>query len=360
MHLVLVWRKDVAANDRRNLGRGFTLTFESPKSDNVALFKYGERVFDHVILLPPKSKGISPGSAWNLLTEPFSGFGPLLTANLLVQFINQNGNVLLTLSADSPTPSAISSLLLELDIHLPPDRKTVVVDHLNYDTLSASEKHDVLLLPHPSSPRPDLKNFFEGQGTIAFPRSVPQVLGNDTPHLVPILRVKKTAYSYNPKDEADTVDDPYAVGGQVSLVSAFQARNSARFTVFGSLEALENTWFDAKVRGPDDKQRNTSNREFAKQVSGWTFKETGVLHVGRVEHYLGPINEESLANNSNSQFEGLNPKIYRIKNDVVWHILSSVSIRTDSRSQDISNRALGVFIWPLVSLYPSSRRRSPT
>lgn len=247
----------------------------------------------------------------------YIGFGPLLTPNLLLQFLNQNGNILLALSADSPTPSAISSLLLELDIYLPPDRKTVVVDHLNYDTISAPEKHDVLLSTHPTLLRPDLKNFFGGQGTIAFPRSVPQQLGNETPHLVPILRAKNTAYSYNPKDEAETVEDPFTVGGQVSLVSAFQARNSARFTVFGSSEALENRWFNAKIKGLDGKQCTSGNREFAKQVTAWTFKETGVLHVGKIEHHLSLNHGDSLRNNSVARLEDQNPKIYRIKNDVV-------------------------------------------
>lgn len=41
-------------------GRDFTLTFESPRSNQVALFRHGERVFDHVMLFPPKSKGTSP------------------------------------------------------------------------------------------------------------------------------------------------------------------------------------------------------------------------------------------------------------------------------------------------------------
>ena len=243
---------------------------------------------------------------------------------MLLQFINENGNILLALSADSPIPSAISSLLLELDIQLSPDRTNVVVDHLHYDTLSAPEKHDVLLLPHPIPPRPDLKNFFGGQGIIAFPRSVPQQLGSETPHLVSILQAKRTAYSYNPKDEVETVDDPFTVGGQVTLVSAFQARNSARLTVFGSSEALENQWFNAHIKGLDGKKSKTSNREFAKQVTAWTFKETGVLHVGRIEHHLSSIDGESLRSSSLDRLKDENPKIYRKKNDVVRSALCMI------------------------------------
>lgn len=254
------------------------------------------------------------------------GFGPLLTPNLLLQFLNQDGNILLVLSADSPTPSGITSLLLELDVHLPPDRKTLLVDHLNFDTVSAPDKHDVLLLSHPFSLRSDLKNFFEGQGTIAFPRGVPQQLGTAAPHLVPILRAKSTAYAYNPKDESERVDDPFTVGGQISMVSAFQARNSARFTIFGSSEALENRWFNAKIKSSDGNQSNSGNRLFAKQVTAWTFKETGVLHVGGVGHHLSSITRESLQTNSAAWLGHQNPKIYRIKNDVVCSCLSSIIV----------------------------------
>ena len=260
-------------------------------------------------------------------TDGKIGLGPSLTPNLLLQFINEDGNILLTLSADSPTPTTISSLLLELDIQLPSDRMSLVVDHFNYDTLSASEKHDVLLLPRYPGLRSDVKNFFGGAGTVAFPRAIAQTLGNSSPLLAPILRAQSTAYSYNPKDEAEVVEDPFATGDQISLVSAMQARNSARFTVFGSIEALENKWFDASVKGLDGKKGKTINREFAKQVIAWTFKETGVLKVGKVEHHLSSVEQGVSGNDSVAQLGYLNPKIYRVKNDVVcsWALLSVTS-----------------------------------
>ena len=240
-----------------------------------------------------------------------------MTPNLLLQFVKQEGNILLTLSADSPTPTAISSLLLELDIHLPPDRNSLVVDHFNYDTISAREKHDVLLLPQPGPLRAGARSFFGGDGTIAFPKSVAQELGNTSPLLAPILRAKNTAYSYNPKDDIETVEDPFAIGEQISLVSTMQARNSARFTVFGSAEALEDKWFDAKVKAIGGKDTKTANREFAKQVSAWAFKELGVLKVGDVQHHLSTISEGAKGNDSVAQLGYLNPTIYRVKNDVV-------------------------------------------
>ncbi|KAK4697943.1 oligosaccharyltransferase complex subunit beta, partial [Lecanoromycetidae sp. Uapishka_2] len=286
------------------LSRGYKITFESPKNEKLSLFQHGERAFDHILLLPPKSKGL----------------GPALTPKLLLQFINQNGNILLTLSASSPTPTAISSLLLELDIHLPPDRDSLVVDHFSHDTLSSSEKHDVLLLPRALSLRPDVRNFFGGEGLVALPRAVAQELADSSPLLAPILRAKNSAYSYNPKDDIGTVEDPFSVGEQISLVSSMQARNSARFTIHGSAEALENRWFEAKVKPVGGKESKTVNRDFAKQITAWTFKERGVLKVGRVDHHLSSIAEGSAGNDSVTQLGYLNPTIYRIKNDVTFNV----------------------------------------
>lgn len=229
--------------------------------------------------------------------------------------MNAGGNILLALSASSSTPSAISSLLLELDINISPDRSSVVVDHFNYDTTSSSEKHDALLVSRPGQLRPDVKNFFGGDGILALPNTVGQTLGNASPLLAPILNAPETAYTYNPKEEGEQMEDVFATGKQLALVSAMQARNSARFTVLGSVDMLKNKWFDATVKGPDGKSVKTANRDFAKQLSMWTFKETAVLKAGKIDHYLTSGSPEK--GDNNSQLGYLNPAIYRIKNDVV-------------------------------------------
>ncbi|KAI0439061.1 Dolichyl-diphosphooligosaccharide--protein glycosyltransferase subunit WBP1 [Xylaria telfairii] len=316
---LLVILEDVAEKDGYSKflgdleGRGFDIAYETPKSESLRLFHLGERSYDHVLLFPTKSKGL----------------GPNLTPNILLDFVNAQGNILLALSGSTPVPSSLISVLLEFDIHLPTDRQGLVVDHFNYDSASAAEKHDVLLLPTPGPLRSDYKDFFsllasdEKNGrardrdraaaagaVVAFANGIGQTLGQGS-LLAPILRAPSTSYSYNPKDESEAVDDLFASGSQLSLVSALQARNSARFTVVGSADMLSDKWFDAQVKKIGEKDSVTTvNRDFAKAVSGWTFQEIGVLRVNWVEHHL---NEQGLSNASN-------PKIYRIKNDVTYSI----------------------------------------
>ncbi|PYI01357.1 Dolichyl-diphosphooligosaccharide-protein glycosyltransferase 48kDa subunit [Aspergillus sclerotiicarbonarius CBS 121057] len=275
--------------------RGYDLVFQSPKSDQLSLFDLGERAYDHLLLLPPRSKG----------------FGPSLSPKNIVDFLNKDGNVLLALSGKSTTPSAISSLLLELDLHLATDRSSVVVDHFNYDTLSATDKHDVLLLQRPGQLRPDTKAYFDGEGVLALPNAAPHTLG-DNSLVAPILRAPATAYSYNPKEDVGAVEEVWATGSQLALVSAMQTRSSSRFTLLGSVESLQDKWFSATVKTPGDgKETTTANQEFAKQLTAWTFKETGVLKVGKIEHHLAKDDLTS---------EDLNPTIYRIKNETVFNI----------------------------------------
>ena len=276
--------------------RGFHTTVDSPKGDKVALFKHDERTYDHVLLLPAKSKGL----------------GPSLTANNLLEFVKKDGNVLVALSSEQTTPTAIQALLLELDISIPTTKGAAVVDHFNYDSTSAAEKHDVLLLPYPNALRAGVKNYFGGEGYIAVPRAVGQVLGNDSPMLSPILRAPSTAYSYDSKDEAEAVEDPFAVGQQLSLVSAMQGHNSARLTVLGSAELLQNKWFAEKVK-LGDKAVTTANRDFAAKLSAWAFKESGVLKVGKVVHYQ----DDGASKKLNASIPESNPTIYRVKSDVV-------------------------------------------
>lgn len=229
-----------------------------------------------------------------------------MTPSILVDFVNANGNIMVALSSTVATPTSLVALLAELDIQLPFERTGTVVDHFNYDTISAAEKHDVLVIDAQSNVRPGMKDYLEMPGTIlAVPHAVGHILGSG-PLLTPVLRASQTAYSYDPKEQGEVVDpdDLFAAGQQLALVSTMQARNAARVTVVGSAEMLQDSWFQAHVTKVGGKKVRPNNRGYARRLSGWTFQETGVLRVNDIEHRLQGSNET-------------NPELYRIKNDVV-------------------------------------------
>lgn len=190
-----------------------------------------------------------------------------------------------------------------------------MVDHFHYDTKSSAEEHNVLLLPRPTPLRLDVMNFFGGDGVIALPKAVGQTLGSGSPLIAPILKAPETAYIHNPKEDSDSEPDVFATGSQIALISALQARNSARFTVLGSIEALKDKWFDAKVQLPGGKEVTTTNKQFAKQITEWAFKEVGVLKAGRIEHHQVLDATKPVSNTTQVGFS--DPEIYRIKTDVV-------------------------------------------
>lgn len=302
---LLVVLEDVAEKDKYSkfLGdlksRGFDITYSTPKADSLQLFRLGRRTYDHAIFFPTKGKGL----------------GPNLTPNLLLQFVKENGNILVALSSQTAAPSSIVSLLHELDLQLPAERTGLVVDHFNYDAASAPDLHDVVLVPAPAPVRPGVAAVFaspDEKRLLAFPRGVAQTL-SQSPLLNPVVRGPRTTYSYDPKEQAEAVDPDqlFAAGQQLSLVSAVQARNSARVAVVGSVEMLADKWFDAKVKPADTKDEvATYNREFASGISAWAFQELGVLRVNWIEHHL---NEAGASNVSN-------PRIYRVNNDVTYTI----------------------------------------
>lgn len=220
---------------------------------------------------------------------------------------------MVALTSTTSVPSALNAALLELDIHIPTERTGLVVDHFNYDVSSAADHHDVVLVPAPGQIKPGTKNYFAGgkNDLIALPHTLGHTLGSGA-QLTSILKAPRTAYIYNQKEQTEVVDEVFAAGEQLALVSAFQARNSARFTVVGSAELFQDKWMDAKVQRPGDKEAVQAwNEVFARRLSGWTFEEIGYLRVNSVEHHVSE--EGPLANISN-------PTMYRVSQNAVCFI----------------------------------------
>lgn len=48
---------DICSVANRLIARGFQITYETPKSEQLTLFSLGERTYDHLVFLPTKVKG---------------------------------------------------------------------------------------------------------------------------------------------------------------------------------------------------------------------------------------------------------------------------------------------------------------
>ncbi|RDA93325.1 hypothetical protein CP533_2016 [Ophiocordyceps camponoti-saundersi (nom. inval.)] len=296
--------------------RGFEITYETPRTEGLRLSHLGERTYDHIMFLPAKVKGRWLRSTLHYLfnhvdPRPNTALGPNLTPKLLVEFVKAGGNMVIAMASMVPTSSSLVSFLAEFDVTLPAERTGLVVDHFNYDSLSAAEAHDVLVLDAPST-IPEVTDILAMPGSVlAMPRTSGHVIGQ-SPLLTPLLRGPSTAYSWNPKLHPEGIDpdDFFAAGQQLSLVTAVQARNSARIAIVGSAEMLQDKWMEAKVAHIDKKPVKAENREFAKRLTGWAFQEIGVLRVNDIQHRLQGSTE-------------MDPQIYCIKNDVTFSISMS-------------------------------------
>ena len=252
-------------------------------------------------MLPPKSKA----------------YGPKLTSQLLVEFLNKDGNILV-LQDPTNTPEQLRDLARELEIGLAP-KGDVVVDHFNWlpGVEGNDNSHNIILTKKPVTGL-FTKNYFGGYNNqeeyIAF-RGTGHTLGN-SPLIQPILQASRTAYVYDPREEAVKSENPWTAGQQLYLASGFQARNNARITFVGSAESFNDEFqgLDGLRKGPHGHKIIIGNRGFTNDVTAWTFQETGIVKVRSVTHYAtkdaGKLSEP---NTSKS------PSIYRIKTDVVGH-----------------------------------------
>lgn len=243
--------------------KGFELTFKTADDSSLALVKYGEFLYDNLILFSPSVEE----------------FGGSMTVEAITSFIDGGGNVLV--AASSNVGDNIRELATECGIELD-EEKTAVIDHLNYDTADLG-KHTLIVA--------DPKNLLDAPmivgNKISSPllfRGVGMVADPENPLVMNVLHASSTAYSFNPDLKID--DYPHAVGKNTLLVAALQARNNARVMFVGSIDFFSDEFFTSSVQNAIGKQKfdKSGNEQLALNLADWVFKEKGVLRVGTVKH----------------------------------------------------------------------------
>uniref|UniRef100_A0A1B6J273 Dolichyl-diphosphooligosaccharide--protein glycosyltransferase 48 kDa subunit n=1 Tax=Homalodisca liturata TaxID=320908 RepID=A0A1B6J273_9HEMI len=265
--------------------RGYTLTFKSADDANLLLSKYGEYLYENLIIFAPSVEE----------------FGGAVSVEAIAEFIDGGGNVLV--AGNSLSGDILRELASECGFEIDEEGSSVI-DHLNYDA-NDDGKHTLIvadpahLIDAPvivgSKEIPPL--LYKGTGLIADQRN---------PLVLRLLTADSSAYSY-PVDKPIKVY-PHAVGKNTLLIAALQARNNARIVFSGSLYFFSDEAFTSPVQKAQGGKRweVSGNRQVADLLSKWLLKEAGVLRVKSVAHHR--VGEKAP------------PSSYTIMDDVVFSL----------------------------------------
>ncbi|OCT71102.1 hypothetical protein XELAEV_18038011mg [Xenopus laevis] len=245
--------------------RGFDLSFKTADDPSLSLIKYGEFLYDNLIIFSPSVED----------------FGGNINIETISSFIDGGGSVLVAASSDigDPLRELGSECGIEFD-----EEKTAVIDHHNYDisdpgqhTLIVADSENLLKAPTIVGKTPLNPILFRGVGMVADP---------DNPLVLDILTGSSTSYSFFP--DKPITQYPHAVGKNTLLIAGLQARNNARVVFSGSLDFFSDSFFNSAVQkaaSGSNRYAKTGNYELAMALSRWVFKEEGVLRVGEVSHH---------------------------------------------------------------------------
>ncbi|KAL2328933.1 hypothetical protein Fmac_022360 [Flemingia macrophylla] len=302
---VLVLLDDFAVKSSHSLffnslkSRGFDLHFHLADDPKIALQRYGQYLFDALILFSPT----------------IERFGGSVDAAAILDFVDSGHDLIV--AADSNASDLIREIATECGVDFDEDPAAMVVDHSGYavsategdHTLIASDdfiKSDVIL----GSKKIEATFFSDFSGYMRQAPVLFQGIGhsvNPTNSLVlKVLSASPSAFSANPKSKVTS--PPSLTGSSISLVSVIQARNNARILISGSLSMFSNRFFRSGVQkvGSPTKHEKSGNEQFLNELSKWVFHERGHLKAVNVQHHkVGEVNE---------------PAIYRINDDLEYSV----------------------------------------
>ncbi|KAI6230508.1 Dolichyl-diphosphooligosaccharide--protein glycosyltransferase 48 kDa subunit [Aphelenchoides fujianensis] len=243
--------------------RGYQLTTKQADDSSLELQRFGEFLYDHVIVFAPSVEE----------------FGGSLSAEELAKFVDGGGNVLV--AADSNIGEAIRDFATEVGFEFGTDG-TAVIDHHHFDKKLDDGKHTTIVVP-PAHLTP--AELIVGDRTKLAPvlfRGVPLSFNEENPLRLAILTADTTAYAFKPTSPIN--EYPQAIGKGTILIGGIQARNNARVVLTGSLKFFSDEFINAQVQTSGGAKKS-GNGDLATAISKWVLKETGVLRVTGVRHH---------------------------------------------------------------------------
>jgi oligosaccharyltransferase complex subunit beta len=244
--------------------RGFQVTLKRADDSNLALIKFGEFVYDHLVIFAP---GVQD-------------FGGSINVAEISNFIDRGGNVLV--AGSSKLGDAIRELATENGFEFD-EEPTSVIDHHNYDaTLDAGDHTTVVVDPKNLIKAKLITGNSETFGPILY-RGIALVSSSSNKLKLDVLTASTTSYSFAPGKAVN--EYPAAIGRSTVLVGALQARNNARVILTGSIDMFSDEFINANVAQAGAKPTKSGNGDFVNSLTKWVFQEVGVLRVKSVTHH---------------------------------------------------------------------------
>ncbi|KAL5130004.1 Dolichyl-diphosphooligosaccharide--protein glycosyltransferase subunit [Glycine soja] len=261
---VLVLLDDFAIKSSHSLffnslkSRGFDLQFHLADDPKIALQRYGQYLYDALILFSPT----------------IERFGGSIDAAAILDFVDSGHDLIV--AADSNASDLIREIATECGVDFDEDPAAVVVDHSAY-AVSATEGDHTLIASD---------DFIKSDAPVLF-QGIGHSLNPTNSLVLKVLSASPSAFSANPKSKA---------------------RNNARILISGSLSLFSNRFFRSGVQkaGSPTKHEKSGNEQFLNELSKWIFHERGHLKAVNVQHHkVGEANE---------------PAIYRINDNLEYSV----------------------------------------
>ncbi|KAF5182453.1 Dolichyl-diphosphooligosaccharide--protein glycosyltransferase subunit [Thalictrum thalictroides] len=266
--------------------RGFKLDFKLADDPKISLHRYGQYLYDGLILFSPS----------------INKFGGSFDLASVLEFVDSGHDLIL--AADSSASDLIREIANECGADFDEDSSAMVIDHTSYAVSNSEGDHTLI-----ASDDFINSNVILGSKMIEAPvlfKGIGHTLNPVNSQVLKVLSASSSAYSANP--ETKFTSPPSLTGSRISLVSVVQARNNARILISGSLDLFSNRLFRSGVQmaGSLTKYPKSGNEQFATELSKWVFHERGHLKAVNVRH--------------NKVGETDEPAMYRINDDLEYFV----------------------------------------
>lgn len=255
--------------------RGYKLDFKLTSDPSLALNRYGEYLFDGLILFAPSAEN----------------FGGSVDAAGILDFVDSGRDLII--AADFGMSDTVRDIANECGVEFDEDPDAVVIDHLNFAVSESGIEHSLI-----AADTFVTSNAILGDKGIEAPvlfQGVAHSVASANSLVTKVLSASSSAYSANP--EAQLGDPPALTGSSIGLVSVVQARNNARILISGSLSLFSNKFFTLPVKkfGSSTSHEKSGNEQFAVELSKWTFHERGHLKAVNIHHHkAGEVQEPQM------------------------------------------------------------------